>query len=250
MSFTLDLLHGFMGKPADWDKLFDENFSDLNVIAHDVLKISSPSAQIGMHEWADKFHKHIKMDVTNHARNHRILVGYSMGGRLAMHALLRAPLLWKGAILICAHPGLESPHEKMQRLQNDLSWKEKFQHSEWADLMQEWNKREVFSDTSFKFTRLLRDYSRNELADILCYWSLGWQDCLSEQINQLEIPILWMAGSKDHTYSQIAKKHPMHWIAEDAGHRVPWEKPKQFKQQVINFIHKLNGENQNDTNED
>lgn len=51
----------------------------------------------------------------------KILVGYSMGGRLALHALLEGGL-WDAAILISPHPGLESEEERAARRAGDAEW--------------------------------------------------------------------------------------------------------------------------------
>lgn len=38
---------------------------------------------------------------------HPWLCGYSLGGRLAMQAVLAHPPLWKGAVFVSANPGME-----------------------------------------------------------------------------------------------------------------------------------------------
>jgi len=50
------------------------------------------------------------------------LVGYSMGGRLALHSLIAQPKLWKGATIISAHPGLSTEEERVARRRKDAEW--------------------------------------------------------------------------------------------------------------------------------
>ena len=45
----------------------------------------------------------------------RVLIGYSLGGRLALHALTQQPQLWDAAVLISPHPGLRSHGERAAR---------------------------------------------------------------------------------------------------------------------------------------
>ena len=49
----------------------------------------------------------------------RALLGYSMGGRLALHALLEKDHPWQAAVIISAHPGLESEPERADRRASD-----------------------------------------------------------------------------------------------------------------------------------
>lgn len=220
-------LHGFLGLPSDW-----KSFS--NVVAWDVLQAGYPSESIGLWEWASRFNEIAKKGTR------RILMGYSLGGRLAMHALLHSPHLWDGAILISAHPGLANDDEKLKRLNNDKAWSERFATRPWESLMQQWNSQSVFSGKSFE--RKEEDFSRQTLADMLRHWSLGRQDDLSLSLKSLSMPILWIAGQRDSTYASLAQSmassNPFSqvWLAPEAGHRVPWENQRLFQQQIQEFM--------------
>ena len=172
----------------------------------------------------------------------RILIGYSLGGRLALHALIDRPHQWLAAIIVSAHVGLEDPQERKERKLLDQKWAERFESEVWSNLMQAWNSREVFAHDPFQFKRLERDYQRSYLANILTRGSLGEQMYLKQQIESLPMPILWVTGKNDIRYSQIAKTltfaHPhSQWVeVEQAGHRVPWVQPQVFKKLVENFL--------------
>ncbi|MBT7213976.1 MAG: hypothetical protein HN869_02080, partial [Verrucomicrobia bacterium] len=49
-----------------------------------------------------------------------VILGYSMGGRLALHALTAAPEKWRAAIIVSAHPGLVSGQQ--ERREEDREW--------------------------------------------------------------------------------------------------------------------------------
>ncbi|MDA7508581.1 hypothetical protein N8488_01170, partial [Akkermansiaceae bacterium] len=49
-----------------------------------------------------------------------LILGYSMGGRLALHALTAAPEKWRAAIIVSAHPGLVSGQQ--ERREEDREW--------------------------------------------------------------------------------------------------------------------------------
>lgn len=222
-------LHGFLGKPSDWNHL------GLPLIAHDLLTISS--ARHGMMQWAEKFNA-----IASQSPAPRILMGYSLGGRLAMHALLSRPELWSGAIIISAHPGLFDDSAKKQRIEQDGCWAKRFESEAWDTLMHSWEGADIFKNGTRRFERKEQDYVRSDLAAIMRNWSLGVQENLAQEIAKLDMPILWIAGKNDLRYASSAAcmklKHEMSkvWIASNAAHRVPWDCPDDFKRQIEDFM--------------
>lgn len=170
-------------------------------------------------------------------------MGYSLGGRLALHALLDSPQLWSGAIIISSHPGLETAQQRQDRKKNDSIWAERFLDESWDSLMHAWNQQEVFKSSNL--LREEKDYSRQILADTLIHWSLAEQENLKTHIEKLNIPILWVAGESDKRYAAIAKSLQLHhhqsrvWIAKELGHRVPWEATADFQKQIQIFLEAL-----------
>lgn len=222
-------LHGFLGKPSDWDAILP------GCLVCDLLQFGMPH-EIGLQAWARRFNAWIaktKMPP-------RVLVGYSLGGRLAMHALLDQPQLWERAVIISAHPGLVTQEEREQRSQTDFTWAQRFESEEWASLMRDWNEQAIFAGDP-PLPRKESDYSRQVLADILRHWSLSKQENLHARIEQLSMPILWIAGQRDQRYSAIANSFSFKnresriWIAPEASHRVPWQQKAQFQNEVLRF---------------
>lgn len=205
-------ISGFLGLPSDWEFL-----KPLNVQPFDINHFSWKS----LSDWGRKFNQHVKNTPPS------ILIGYSLGGRLALHSLLDNPSQWKGAVIISSHPGLQDPQEKAKRLEQDRHWANKFQTEDWATLMKTWNEQKLFTH-DFAVERKERNYKRDKLSQTLINGSLGGQEDLREAISRLQIPILWLTGSKDNYYSSLAKslslQHPFsRWIqVEGAGHRIPW----------------------------
>lgn len=224
MPLTILGLHGFLGKPEDWN-----SFSKITTpvpLSHEHLPL---------HEWASNFNKNL-----NHSSNH-VLVGYSLGGRLGMHLLVDSPQLWSGAILISAHPGLCNIEEKKEKLASDKIWSQKFLSAPWNSLIDEWNKNSIFGNCPF-YHRKEEDYSRRVLSSQLSNWSLGKQEYLVPKLKNLKIPILYLAGEEDKKYSSLAGSF-FDWaevkIIKGAAHRVPWDQPEEFKRELDRFIRYL-----------
>src|ERR1700722_16825830 len=95
-------LHGFLGLPSDWTHLFKQMSTPLIDEIHAVdLFVEDP---VALNVWG----RNLKVPSTS---GPRILLGYSLGGRLAMHALLGQTSKWDAAVMISAHPGLSSDEE-------------------------------------------------------------------------------------------------------------------------------------------
>ena len=107
--------------------------------------------------------------------------------------------------------------------------------------MQQWNNQAVFKETTHP-ERLEADFCRKQLARALTDWSIGAQENLQETIEQLDIPLLWIAGANDEKFAALAQslslRHPLSQITlvPNAGHRLLWDAPETFKQVLQHFI--------------
>lgn len=217
-------LHGFLGNGKDWDGFFSQQINMPNLFEQS----TSP-----FWDWAKTFNGSIKSP-------QNVLVGYSMGGRLALHALIQNPSLWKSAVIISSNPGIENQNDRIERLKADGEWSRRFLQEPWEPLMEAWNRQPIFAGVPIH--RDEKDFSRSSLAAAMTTWSVGNQDFLKPQIEALDIPILWIVGEQDLKYVQIAKnmklknKQSKISIAPQAGHRVPWQQKLWFQQEVEKFL--------------
>jgi 2-succinyl-6-hydroxy-2,4-cyclohexadiene-1-carboxylate synthase len=220
-------LHGFLGAASDWDCF--HGFQGVDLSLYNSLKLS---------QFAEKF---------NHdfACKSKVLVGYSMGARLALHALINSPSAWKAAIIISGHPGLKSTHEKLARLKKDEYWLNRLATEKFDEIMSEWDAQTMFKK-GFNFKRKEENASHSKIVQGLTYFSLGNQENVTETLSNLPMPILWIAGELDEKFKKIAlnmkflHKKSRIWIAENAYHRVPWEVKIEFETQVKSFIKEIN----------
>jgi 2-succinyl-6-hydroxy-2,4-cyclohexadiene-1-carboxylate synthase len=221
--------HGFLGLPSDWQTL------PLDTITPSLFDIAPPHH---LQHWGAQLNAKIRAE----KNPKRIGLGYSLGGRLLLHALLDDPCLWQGAILISTHIGLESVEKRRIRQQEDRIWANRFEKEPWDSLIPQWESQQIFAGCPPIAERHEKDYSRKLLADALRSWSLGSQASLRERLRELSLPILWIAGERDSTYATMAKEacalcpQGQCEIVPDAGHRVPWEKPQSFLSLVQQFI--------------
>jgi len=161
-----------------------------------------------------------------------VLLGYSMGGRLALQLLERQQ--FRCAVIVSA--GLNTPDA--ERRARDEEWARRFESEEWTSLMRAWNAQPVFGGHALE--RHERNYDRAEFARQLREWSPAVLP--PPRLEEIATPILWIAGERDLKYVDIARRavarlpHAELWICPDAGHRVPWEQPELFVQRLRRFI--------------
>ena len=171
-----------------------------------------------------------------------ILMGYSMGARAVMHAIIESPEMFSGAIIISGHTGLQSTAQKKLRWQNDQKWAAKFLNQPWKKLIEEWNDQPVFTKGLVP-ARLEADFCRKTLAQIMLKGSLSKQKELTDQICNLKLPILWITGFNDEKYKLLAKKLKLSYPRSKkiaiyrAGHRVQFEQPAILQAVLSRFVH-------------
>lgn len=257
-------LHGFLGLSSDWTA-FDGAFTNRAGLVQTLRKWDLYSdlpeqppqgPESPLRTWAREFCARLRSGARRFAHETQpkpILMGYSLGGRLALHALLEDASLFSAAVIVAAHPGLTSPDLKLQRRMNDARWAERFRHEEWSALMGAWGEQEVFrnpdpDDGAIALRRLEVDFNRTQLARAMLAWSLSEQDDLRLELADLRLPVLWVTGQQDRRFSSVIGDmmmdlvdSPAHRWAQvpHAGHRVPWDNPAGFVAEVQEFINQV-----------
>lgn len=174
----------------------------------------------------------------------RALLGYSMGGRLALHALLEQNHPWQAAVIVSAHPGLESEVEREARRAGDAEWATRALTGNWQEFLDAWNGQAVLGNTSVRDPqasgRLVM--RRREIARSFVDWSLGAQEPLWERLHEITIPVLWVAGEDDAKFRALAERAVAEIpratlaIAPGAGHRVPWLAEQWLADKTARFL--------------
>lgn len=231
-------IHGFLGQDMDWNSV--ELSRQLNVQMRNLNLFSPANDSFSAELWAasdleSASKKIVQNEIDQRSMNHdgvkkQILIGYSMGGRLALGAFLQAPNLWDQLVLLSVHPGLEDDVEKRTRLEKDQHWSARFKKEPWDYLLKDWNQQKVFRGGS-EPQRSEKDYSRGKLAMALDKWSLGRQPCYQFQLNPLRSRIHWMVGEYDESYQALYSQlfedgvisNPL--LVPKSGHRLLFDNP-------------------------
>ena len=209
-------LHGFLGRPSDWDFLRDE----FDIRAVDLFRDG--------------------LGPLEEASAEDFVLGYSLGGRLALVTLLERS--FRGAVIVSAGLNIEGAEARAARMREDAAWAERFRSEDWSSLMQAWNAQPVFGGKAEAFERIESNYDRQALASALMNWSPAALPPLASRLPEIETPVLWIAGELDAKYRAIAERavtlvpDAELWISPGAGHRVPWDQPTPFTDRVKRFV--------------
>jgi 2-succinyl-6-hydroxy-2,4-cyclohexadiene-1-carboxylate synthase len=236
-------LPGAVGHPGDWAALR----GDLGwpAAAFHALAAEAPAAppDDGFASWTGAFLAGLPRSCPGWPR---VLVGYSLGARLALHALLAEPSAFAAAILVSPHPGLAQPDARAARLAEDALWAARARDWPWADFLAAWEARPVFQaglpparwrpdlQAAWLGARGRPPGGRKHVAAALAAWSLGRQADLRPALARLATPTLWLAGAQDEKFAALAREAAAHTarievqILPGAGHRLPWEQPAAF----------------------
>lgn len=247
---NLFFLHGFLGKSSDWAPLKSHlSLKDgVRVFSPDYFKEPQLGPQHDFKTWAMNFNAWVES--LGCAKEKNILIGYSLGGRLALHAYESRPELWSKLAVISANPGFNDDLEtfdpnsapRKERWLNDSFWAEEFLKAPWDLVLRSWNAQPVFGEGGKEPLRVEKEYSREHLSLALTQWSLALQKNFRSFLSKSTDQVALYIGDQDERYMQMAtdlkEKIPQLRIevVEEAGHRILFDNPKRLAGKLARFI--------------
>lgn len=173
-----------------------------------------------------------------------ILIGYSMGARMALHVALQHPNMVSQLVLISGTPGLKTESERMARIQSDNELADHIEKTDTQAFIDEWLALPIFSGLSKK-TNQRSDRLQNSpkgLADSLRFAGTGTQEPLWSNLQQLSMPVHLIVGEHDLKFTAIAAEmKPLISTSEmtvvaNVGHTVHLEDPTTTSQILDSII--------------
>jgi 2-succinyl-6-hydroxy-2,4-cyclohexadiene-1-carboxylate synthase len=151
-----------------------------------------------------------------------VLVGYSMGGRLALHAALREHDRYAGLGLVGVSPGIEDALERGQRAEADRELASWIESHSIEEVVARWEDNLVFESQSPALVAAQRPgrlaHSPADLALLLRTGGQGAMPPVWDRLGSLRTPILALAGENDSKYWEAAQR--MHASADASGGRI------------------------------
>jgi 2-succinyl-6-hydroxy-2,4-cyclohexadiene-1-carboxylate synthase len=218
------LLHGFLGRGSDWRKMVSH--------LHGRTCIAFDLPGHGKTTWSEiKIEDQLSCSLPLEPID---LVGYSLGGRLAMRFALSHPARIHSLTLLSTNYGLSCDADKTARLQTDQIWAQKILSLPWDEFIFHWYNQPIFSSLGQNKQALNEILSARTLQKpsepikALLTWSLGYQNCYRDQLLTFSRPIQIAYGEKDEKLAELYSNWPTARCIAGAGHTLHFESPKEI----------------------
>lgn len=247
------LLHGFTGGGANWTEfrsLISQRFTTitLDLPGHGATESPSDPERYGMErcvEDIDAILDQLRFDTAH-------LMGYSMGGRLALYAALTMPGRFRSLILESASPGLKMIEERNARKTSDEALADQIEREGLEAFVNRWEALPLF-DSQHRLNEAAREKLREGrlknnpvgLANSLRGMGTGVQPSLWERLLDLKLPTLLIVGQLDAKFTEIAQQmfavlpNAQLKIIPESGHTVHLEQPQALADTVLQFVGSL-----------
>jgi 2-succinyl-6-hydroxy-2,4-cyclohexadiene-1-carboxylate synthase len=247
------LLHGFTGSLATWQPFQADFRRRFTTVAVDLLghgRSDAPDApdRYGLERASE--------DLATLLRQLRIgpagVLGYSLGGRIALRFALDHPSLVERVVLESASAGIGDREARAARAARDRSLAERIESEGVAAFVDFWEAQPIFASHAalaptirarLRAGRLAN--SARGLAGSLRGAGQGAQEPLHQRLPDLGAPTLLVVGELDaparERANQIAARAPRAPVATiaGAGHAPHLERPAAFRRLVLNFVNPL-----------
>ncbi|WP_034263272.1 2-succinyl-6-hydroxy-2,4-cyclohexadiene-1-carboxylate synthase [Bacillus sp. J33] len=251
--FPLLLLHGFTGNAESW-KVFEPCWKEhskaiaLDIVGHGKSESPPDIACYGIEKSADVMNTLLeKMGIAK-----ADILGYSMGGRLAITFAVKYPEKVRRLVLESASPGLRTEEERQSRRLQDANLAEKIRRDGIKRFVDYWENIPLF-ESQKKLPDSIRAGIRSQrlansiegLAHSLNGMGTGSQPSWWGQLSQIDSPVLLVTGNLDQKFCRIAEDMSKvlpksQWISvKNAGHAIHVEKPEKFGTIVSGFLSQL-----------
>ena len=241
-SETMVFLHGFTGSTKTWEPIIECLPSTVRCIAVDLMghgKTEAPqqSERYQMPEQVLDLHTlFVSLQVSDFT-----LVGYSMGGRIALAYALQYPEHVKRLVLESASPGLQSETEQLTRIQADDLLANKIAQQGLPAFIDFWQDIPLFQSQK-NLPEINRRAIRQErlqqsslgLVNSLKGIGTGRQPSFWCQLSELNMPVTFITGELDQKFYLIAQQmknriaNSQHIEVLAVGHAIHVENPVQF----------------------
>jgi 2-succinyl-6-hydroxy-2,4-cyclohexadiene-1-carboxylate synthase len=241
-------LHGFLGSGEDFtNTVLELNRLELDRFCCLCLDLPGHGKTQVTGEYSLSSTAHAIVDLLNQLSiPQAILVGYSLGGRLALSLALQFPDRFPKTILESASPGLKTESERAIRREHDDKLSDRLT-SDFPQFLNEWYDQPLFRSLKQhpNFAALHQHRLKNnpvELAKSLRNFSTGRQPSFWNDLEHYKRPLLLLVGERDYKFVSInqemaARCQTAHLkVLVNTGHNLHLEDPQAFTMHINQFL--------------
>jgi 2-succinyl-6-hydroxy-2,4-cyclohexadiene-1-carboxylate synthase len=245
-------LHGFMGNIHEFDQAIsllsnEYYYLQIELPGHGKTQVSGSDECYTMTNTAQAL-----INLLDQLKiSQCFLVGYSMGGRLALYLTLHFPERFPKVILESASPGLQTESERLERIKRDEQIARKLVRSveknDFAAFLSNWYNQPIFGSIKnhSEFDRMIESRLQNnpiELAKSLRLMGTGCQPSLWEKLKDNKNSLLLLAGEYDDKFRDVNLKmtklseHIQLKIINNSAHNIHLENTLAFVENIRLFL--------------
>lgn len=241
-------LHGFLGDRTEWDSMlpaFEESYRcvAIDLPGHGESRIPETES-CGFVETATALIELVDdLDAATFS-----VVGYSMGGRIALYLSTIYAMRIDALVLESASPGLRSAEERAARRGRDEAIAQRLETENLHAFLADWYAQPLFTSIRQNpqaLEALIHHRARQDgaqLAASLRALGTGSQPSLWTEWENNHIPTLLLTGELDEKYAGLAREM-WEWcdaakvgIVPDCGHNVHFENASVYTERVLAFL--------------
>lgn len=242
------LLHGFSGSPASWEPRLVDGLAGAGLTPV-MVDLPGHGSDAGASD-PSRFTLAAALDrVESAGRWPEDLVGYSMGGRVALHFAAAFPGCVRRLVLESASPGLVTEAERVERRVADEALAADIESKGIEWFVEHWESQPLFQTrqhlapaalTRHRELRLRND--PRSLALALSGLGTGALPPLWSELARIDIPTLLIVGELDEKFVDIAERMTRSMpdarmvVVPGAGHTVHMEAPVAWLEAVVGFL--------------
>ncbi|WP_257351244.1 2-succinyl-6-hydroxy-2,4-cyclohexadiene-1-carboxylate synthase [Pseudalkalibacillus decolorationis] len=245
------LLHGFTGSSEEWSPLIEKWKRDFRIIAIDLIGHGKSEHPIDWERYSmENTVEDINEILDRLTIETAIILGYSLGGRVALSYAMTYPGRVQHLILESSSPGLNLEKARVQRRTQDLQLADRIEAEGMEAFVTYWESIPLFASQKHipatqrdaLHSRRMNN-SRIGLANSLRGMGTGEQPSLWNRLARFSVPTLLVVGELDQKFCAIAEQmverlpNSRMIIVENAGHTVHLEEIEKFDKIVIEELH-------------
>lgn len=235
------LLHGFTQTGACFGPLADALGADHGVIRPDLPGHGAAAGLATLD--LDGIASHLAAAIGPTLDAPAVWIGYSLGGRVALHVALSHPEVVSGLVLIGATAGIADDEERAARAARDDELAQQILSSGVGAFLRQWLQGPMFADLP-EWARFESERRRNTadgLAASLRHAGTGSMVPLWDRLHAIEVPVLCITGAHDEKFTALGRHLVERLpsgrleVVEAAGHAVHLERADAVAASVLPF---------------
>lgn len=239
---TLVFLHGFTGSTKTWDSVVQSFEGEYRIFLVDLIGHGLTDAPYSVQRYSMEEQIELLHDFFEARRIPLFtLIGYSMGGRVALGYTMKYPEMVEQLILESSSPGLSTIEERIARKKSDHALADRIEKNGLKDFIDYWESIPLFesqkrlpipTQKAIQSERL--EQREIGLANSLRGMGTGQQPSYWEELHNYTKPVLLITGELDKKFEKKAEFMENRFpccekiIVENVGHAIHVENPKSF----------------------